>query len=125
MQTGPHQILQNGQIIFRAPAPPEQVMFSPSGQTHNQPQPPVPHPGNMPNSASSMGGMPMSGSGVRPTIPVGPPPGKTAISRSIAPLLPNVSQTTARIGYASGNPQGQPSPKSKQKMSPRGPSSGL
>ena len=55
-------------------------------------------------------------------LQVGAPPGKTAISRTLAPLLPTVSGTQAgpRPSYASLPAAAQPSPKSKQKMSPRG-----
>merc|ERR1719367_1816364 len=47
-----------------------------------------------------------------------PPPGKTAISRAIAPLISTSSQSQPRMGF-NGNLPNQPSPKSKQKMSPR------
>ena len=60
----------------------------------------------------------------RPTgLPPGPPPGKTAISRAIAPFMPSATQSGPRMGYSpapGGNLPNQPSPKSKQKMSPRG-----
>jgi len=125
MQAGPHQILQNGQLIFRGPGPgdQQQVMFSPSGQQHPPPQQQVQHTNNLQNPNNPLGGMQIPGP--RPPLPVvGPPPGKTAISRAIAPLPPSVSQTNARIGYVA-NQQGQPSPKSKQKMSPRGNHNGV
>ena len=129
MQGGhPQLIQQNGQLIFRSPGPPEQqVMFSPSGQPHPQPPPTVQHPGSLTNPTNPMGGMQLAGPGPRPPLPVvGPPPGKTAISRAIAPLPSNVSQTNARMGYVgSNNIPAQPSPKSKQKMSPRGNHNGV
>ena len=52
----------------------------------------------------------------------GPPPGKTAISRAIAPLLPTNTQSGPRMGFTDpvANTPNQPSPKGKQKMSPRG-----
>ena len=115
-------IIQNGQIIFRAPGPgdQQQVMFSPSAQPHPQAQPQVQHqPVLQGNPTNPMGGMQ-----VRPPMPSLPPPGKTAISRAIAPLLPSVSQSNARLGY-NGNQGGQPSPKSKQKMSPRSGQAGM
>ena len=132
MQGGhPQLIQQNGQLIFRSPAPPEQqqqqVMFSPSGPPPQQPQPAVQHPNGLSNPNNPLGGMQIAGPGPRPTLPVvGPPPGKTAISRAIAPLPSNTSQTNARIGYVTGNNNpGQPSPKSKQKMSPRNNQNGV
>ena len=142
MQAGPHPILHNGQIIVRTQGgQDQQVMFSPAGPA--QPHQLQPHqlqqqqqqqqhaPGPMQQGLQQpqqqqvqpqqqqhlqqvrqVGGMPGVG---------GPPPGKTAISRAIAPLLPNVTQTTARMGYNGNNGSfpNQPSPKSKQKMSPR------
>ena len=132
MQAGPHQLIPNGQLIFRGPVPPDQqqqVMFSPSAAAAGQPQPPpqpqVQHTNNLQNPNNPLGGMQIPGP--RPPVPVGgPPPGKTAISRAIAPLPPSVSQTNARVGYMASQQQtGQPSPKSKQKMSPRGASNGL
>merc|ERR1719356_1402521 len=125
MQSGPQQILQNGQIIFRAPGPQDQpLMFSPTGQPPQGPQQAqAPHQASLPPQTNPMPGMAMPGTAVRPSnMPSGAPPGKTAISRAIAPLLPTTSQTSARTGYnpTSGNLPNQPSPKSKQKMSPRG-----
>eukprot|EP00092_Neocalanus_flemingeri_P011857 GFUD01012787.1.p1 GENE.GFUD01012787.1~~GFUD01012787.1.p1 ORF type:complete len:643 (-),score=122.96 GFUD01012787.1:406-2157(-) len=129
MQSGPQQILQNGQIIFRSQGPPDQpLMFSPTGQPPNgPPQSQAPHQSSLPPPNNSMPQMTMPGTAVRPSnMPSGAPPGKTAISRAIAPLLPTVSQTNPRMGYnpVTGNLPNQPSPKSKQKMSPRGNSLG-
>ena len=122
MQPGPGQpILQTGgQLIFRPAAPgtdQQQLMFSPGGPGQGPPQPPVQAATPpMPGQAMSLPQAP------RPSMPPGPPPGKTAISRAIAPLLPTVSQSGPRLGYPSPAPAlpNQPSPKSKQKMSPRG-----
>jgi len=125
MQTpGAHpQIIQNGQqLIFRTPGPHEQqVMFSPSGQA-----PPQQAPQQMqPQTALQPGQIPASmqmQTAPRPQNTVGPPPGKTAISRAIAPLPTTVTQSTIRAM----NPNAcQPSPKSKQKMSPRGGTNGV
>ena len=116
------QQLQNGQIIFRPAAPgDQQIMFSsPSGPPTAPPQTPTPQtipattpmPSPMTMPPARPNGMPGSG----------PPPGKTAISRAIAPLLPTVSQSGPRMGFPgpAANTPNQPSPKSKQKMSPRG-----
>jgi len=125
MQSGPQQILQNGQIIFRSQGPQDQpLMFSPTGQPSNgPPQAQAPHQTSLPPQNNSMPQMTMPGTAVRPSnMPSGAPPGKTAISRAIAPLLPTVSQTNPRMGYNSSSSSlpNQPSPKSKQKMSPRG-----
>jgi len=126
MQSGPQQILQNGQIIFRSQGPPDQpLMFSPTGQPPNgPPQAQATHQTSLPLPLqnNSMPQMTMPGTTVRPSnMPSGAPPGKTAISRAIAPLLPTVTQTNPRSGYnpTTGNLPNQPSPKSKQKMSPR------
>jgi len=132
MQPGPQQIIQNGQIIFRASGPQDQpLMFSPTGQP-GQPgpptnQPPHIHQANLPPQGPNQpmqqpGQMTMPGQnngGIRPPhMPTGAPPGKTAISRAIAPLLPTVTHSGPRQYLPNG--PGQPSPKSKQKMSPRG-----
>ena len=117
VQTGPGP--QPMQMFIRSPAPDgQQVMFSPGPPTappQNQAPP------NMPNVTAPMPS-PMAMPPARPTGPPGPPPGKTAISRSIAPLLPAVTQSAPRMGFNTpgGNLPTQPSPKSKQKMSPRG-----
>lgn len=124
MQSGPQQILQNGQLIFRSPGQEQPLMFSPTGQPpQGPPQAQAPHPGSLPPPNNPMPGMTMPGTAVRPSnMPSGAPPGKTAISRAIAPLLPTTTQTNPRTVYnpTSGNLPNQPSPKSKQKMSPRG-----
>lgn len=120
---GPPQFIQNGQhLIFRAPGPQEQqVMFSPSGQ-----QPPQQQQHQVQQPPSSMSQVPNSGMGPmqmpgpRPQMPIAPPPGKTAISRAIAPLPNTATQAGNRMGLHPGNMPNQPSPKSKQKMSPRG-----
>eukprot|EP00088_Acartia_fossae_P048933 TRINITY_DN5358_c0_g1_i8.p1 TRINITY_DN5358_c0_g1~~TRINITY_DN5358_c0_g1_i8.p1 ORF type:complete len:846 (-),score=250.25 TRINITY_DN5358_c0_g1_i8:301-2838(-) len=124
---GPQQIIQNGQqLIFRAPVPPEQqVMFSPSGQAPPQTPHQMPTQNQMPPGPNNpVGGMQMTGP--RPQTPAVPPPGKTAISRAIAPLPTTITQTGARAGLnTTTNAPGQPSPKSKQKMSPRGGGNGV
>jgi len=124
MQSGPQQILQNGQqLIYRSPGQEQPLMFSPTGQPpQGPPQAQPPHPNSLPPPPSAMPGMTMPGTAVRPSnMPSGAPPGKTAISRAIAPL-PSTTQTNARNSYnpTAGNLPNQPSPKSKQKMSPRG-----
>ena len=118
MHAGPQQFMQNGQIIFRAPGSDgqQQLMFSPSGPGAPPTGPPqVP---NHPQGPPQQIGMPGPPQQQRPSMPQ-PPPGKTAISRAIAPLLNTSSQSQPRMGY-NGNMPNQPSPKSKQKMSPRG-----
>merc|ERR1719192_1761189 len=116
MQPGPstQPILQNGQLIFRSQGPEgQQLMFSPGGPPTGPPQVPQTVP-----AASTP--LQMSRASSVPTAP----PGKTAISRAIAPLPPSVSQAGPRLGLhqTAGMPgQAQASPaKSKQKMSPRG-----
>ena len=133
--------LQNGQLIFRPAAPQDpsqQVMFSPNGQLtaqqtatghmQLQQQPQMSGTslatGNMQPVVSMMS---TSVSNVRPasnSLPMQPPPpGKTAISRSLAPLLPTSTLSTRPTTYmppGMTTPSSQPSPKSKQKMSPRG-----
>merc|ERR1719192_2433947 len=127
MQPGPstQPILQNGQLIFRSPGGPEgqQLMFSPGGPPTGPPQVPqtVPAASTPLQMQSPMPQIPqMSRASSVPTAP----PGKTAISRAIAPLPPSVSQAGPRLGLhqTAGMPgQAQASPaKSKQKMSPRG-----
>ena len=122
-QQGPQPILQNGQLIFRSPGPGEQqLMFSPSGPPSAGP-PQTPTPQNMPPGANTPMPSPMTMPQSRPSGPPGPPPGKTAISRAIAPFMPTATQSGPRMGYSpapAGNLPNQPSPKSKQKMSPRG-----
>jgi len=125
MQTpGAHpHIIQNGQqLIFRTPGPHEQqVMFSPSGQAAPQQAPQQLQPQTTLQPGQIPANMQMQ-TAPRPQNPVGPPPGKTAISRAIAPLPTTVTQSTIRAM----NPNaGQPSPKSKQKMSPRGGANGV
>ena len=126
MQPGPstQPILQNGQLIFRSPGGPEgqQLMFSPGGPPTGPPQVPqtVPAASTPLQMQSPLPQIPQL---TRPSSAVATaPPGKTAISRAIAPLPPSVSQAGPRLGLqqAGGLPS-QPSPaKSKQKMSPRG-----
>merc|ERR1719264_2187630 len=121
MQAGPQHFLQNGQIIFRTPGTQEQpLMFSPSGTPPTgQPVARCNHPNNLPPGSQQQLPMPASQGGQqRPGMPQ-PPPGKTAISRAIAPLISTSSQSQPRMGF-NGNLPNQPSPKSKQKMSPRG-----
>ena len=95
-------------------------MFSPSGTPPTgQPVAPGSHPTNLPPGSQQQLPMPASQGGQqRPGMPQ-PPPGKTAISRAIAPLISTSSQSQPRMGF-NGNLPNQPSPKSKQKMSPRG-----
>merc|ERR1719445_454387 len=122
MQPGPQPMINGGQLIFRSPAGPgdQQIMFSPSIPATAAP-PQTPNPQNLPSSAPMQSPMTMPGQ-PRPSLPSGPPPGKTAISRAIAPLPSSVTQSGPRMGYTgpAGNLPNQPSPKSKQKMSPRG-----
>merc|ERR1719225_2122911 len=120
MQAGPQHFLQNGQIIFRTPGTQEQpLMFSPSGTPPTgQPVAQGGHPNNLPPGSQQQLPMPASQGGQqRPGMPQAPP-GKTAISRAIAPLISTSSQSQPRMGFNSNLPN-QPSPKSKQKMSPR------
>jgi len=122
MQPGPQPMINGGQFIFRSPAGPgdQQIMFSPSIPATAAP-PQAPTPQNLPSSTPMQSPMTMPGQ-PRPSLPSGPPPGKTAISRAIAPLPSSVTQSGPRMGYTgpAGNLPNQPSPKSKQKMSPRG-----
>merc|ERR1719186_599545 len=123
MPTQPHgnAIFQNGQILFRAPGGPQdqQFMFSPNGQPTTPPQAPVPHPSSMTPSNGPMSQMSMPVSSIRPPSSISSgPPGKIAVSRALAPLLPTGSQTGPRSSYMPQNFPRQPSPKSKQKMSP-------
>ena len=122
MQPGPapQPILQNGQIIFRSPGPDgQQLMFSPGGPPNGPAQVPQPVPAaSTPLQMQSPMPIPQM---TRPTTVPSAPPGKTAISRAIAPLPPSVSQSGPRMGFSqAGNLPAQSSPKSKQKMSPRG-----
>ncbi len=158
MQAGPapnQYLQQNGQIILRAPGQPDQVMFAPTQAPNvsqmQQPQqaqvslqqaatlvappsgPNMQHQQQQQQQQHQQAMQPMAGGMVRPPASMippqsGPPPGKTAISRAIAPLLPNsVTQTAARMGYGQNgtNQNNQSSPKSKQKVSPRGSNGGV
>lgn len=126
-------IFQNGQIILRAPMQDgqPQLMFSPPA--HPLPQQPTMQAANThqqlpPGMSTNMQPINMQPAAqMRPpvSVPSQPPPGKTQISRSLAPLLPTVStsQSSMRQNY-SGMPtmnsnQTTSSPKSKQKVSPR------
>ena len=131
----PQAIFQNGQIIFRAPmqdGSQQQIMFSP-------PSHPLPQQPNMQSAASHQQLPPgmstnmqpinmQAASQMRPPVSLSSqaPPGKTPISRNLAPLLPTVS--TSQSSMRQNNYPGMPtlnantnssSPKSKQKMSPR------
>ena len=127
---GQQAIFQNGQIIVRASAPQDgsQIMFSPTGQplqqqaqlqvTSPQMGPPGLTPAMQPMAmAATSTAMRMPTNTA--TVPSHVPPGKTPISRTLAPLLPTT--TTSRAGWVNPVTAGaQPSPKSKAKMSPRG-----
>jgi hypothetical protein len=135
-QTQAHQtIFQNGQIIFRAPmqdGSQTPIMFSsPSPMTAQPTMQPAPnHQQLPPGMSTSMQpiSMQQATTTMRPpvSLPSQPPPGKTPISRSLAPLLPTVStsQSSARQNSYPGMPNlsanaPSSSPKGKQKMSPR------
>ena len=113
-----HQIIQNGQqLIFRSPVPQEQhVMFSSSPQQHQHQVQPTSNIAQVPNN--HMGSLQLQGP--RSLAQGAPPPGKTSISRAIAPLPTTISQTNSRVGFSNTIATGQGSPKTKQKMSPRG-----
>ena len=125
MQPGPstQPILQNGQLIFRSQGPEgQQLMFSPGGPPPGPPQVPQPVPA-VSTPLQMQSPLPQIPQMARPSNLPTAPPGKTAISRAIAPLPPSVSQAGPRLGLhqAANLPsQAQASPKSKQKMSPRG-----
>ena len=127
--------IHNNQLIMRPPAPhdpnssqpaPQTLMFSPNGQQISQPTPTAvqgSQPQIQPNM-SQLQPMAMMQSSPQIRAPVStitsssisaPPPGKTAISRSMAPIAPRY---TSPASLAQLQPQ-QPSPKSKQKASPR------
>lgn len=139
-QTAPGQaFIQNGQIFVRAPAPQDgqttsQLMFSPQAMPM-QPQPTL-QPGlatqqlppGLTTSMQPMTSMAVtSGSTVvrAPMAYPSPiPSGKTQISRAPPTLLPATSTSTSstnRGSTSSASFMTQPSPKSKQKMSPRQP----
>lgn len=131
--------IQNGQIFVRAPPPQDgqatsQLMFSPQAM-QMQPQPTL-QPGlatqqlppGLTTSMQPMTSMAVtSGSTVvrAPMAYPSPiPSGKTQISRAPPTLLPATSassSTTSRGSTSSASFMTQPSPKSKQKMSPRQP----
>lgn len=138
----PQAFFQNGQLILRAPVAQDSqtphLMFSPTGQPL-QPQPPATvqvsvHQPLPPGLAASMQPMAMttaSGGTPRPPIslPNQPPIGKTQISRALPTLLPTTTTSTSMArpptsNYVLGPGVQNPSPKSKQKMSPRTSSSG-
>ena len=131
-------IFQNGQIIYRAPmsdGSQQQIMFSPpshplpqqptmqSSNTHQQ----MPLPPGMSTNMQPINMQPTTQMRPPVSLPSQPPPGKTPISRSLAPLLPTVSTSQSNMrqtnypGMSNMNSnQNSSSPKSKQKMSPRG-----
>lgn len=126
-------IFQNGQLFFRAQGTQEGMMFSPQGQpisqqpmqvTSNQQMPPGLTPGMQPMAIQSTASMrPPTAS----TLPMQMIAGKTPISRSQPLLLPSTTSATSKSGYTIGSNQlpsipslQHPSPKSKQKISPRG-----
>ena len=126
-------IFQNGQLFFRAPqAPQDGMMYSPQGQQISQQQmqiaspqqmPPGLTPGMQPIAIQSSASMklPNASSLSMPMMA-----GKTPISRQPL-LLPSTTTSTSKASYGFATTQlpnvpslQQPSPKSKQKMSPRG-----
>ena len=135
-QTTPGQAqayIQNGQIILRHSGPQDgqatsQLMYSSQG-LQIQPHPQALQPNlNQPMPAGLTTSMqPMSvvstTSMSRPSYTTQPPTGKTQISRAPPTLLPATStttNTTARTSTSSSaSMMTQPSPKSKQKVSPR------
>ena len=136
-QAAPGQaFMQNGQIFIRAPAPQDgqttsQLMFSPQGQmiqTHPQTlQQGIPTqqlPQGLSTSMQPMTPMATSAGTVRAPVgyPTQPPAGKTQIARAPPTLLPATSSSTNltnRLATTTASFMPQPSPKSKQKMSPR------
>ena len=124
---------QNGQLFLRAQAPQDGLMYSPQGQpisqtptmqvTSPQQMPPGLTPGMQPIAMQSPASMkPLMTS----TLSMPITSGKTPISRQPL-LLPSTTSSTSRATYGLGSNQlpnvpaiQQPSPKSKQKMSPRG-----
>ena len=134
-QSNPGQtqaFIQNGQIIIRPQdgQATSQLMFSSQG-LQMQPHPQAIQPNltqQMPAGlTTSMQPMAMtsvasSNNMVRPTYTTQPPSGKTQISRAPPTLLPATSTTTSmtsRPTTSTASLMTQPSPKSKQKMSPR------
>ena len=127
-------VFQNGQLYLRAQNPQDPstgLMFSQQGQlisqqpvqgTSPQQMPPGLTPGMQPIAIQGSTSM-------RPptatTLPVPISAGKTPISRQPL-LLPSTATSTSKAGYGMGSnlpnipSLQQPSPKSKQKMSPRG-----
>ena len=142
-QTVPGQAFMsaNGQIIIRAPgsqdgqAQQSQLMFSPQGlqmQSHPQAgnlQPNMATQQLPPGLTTSMQPVTMTSttsggtSMVRPPMAYAsqPPAGKTQISRAPPTLLPATSTSTIPTSRSTTSTpfMAQPSPKSKQKMSPR------
>ena len=137
-QAAPSQaFIQNGQIYVRAPAPTEgqaapQVMFSPQGipmQTHAQAiQPGMPTqqlPPGLTTSMQPVTSMASTGTNNVVRAPLGypsqVPAGKTQISRAPPTLLPATSTSTVTSSRTTTSApfMTQPSPKSKQKMSPK------
>ena len=123
-------IYQNGQLFFRAPGPQDGMMvMGPNGQPMSQQTMQVTTPQQMPPGLTP-GMQPMAiqtASSMKPPTasPLQMPmtSGKTPISRQPL-LLPSTTSTSTKAGYGIGTfpnaPLQQPSPKSKQKMSPRG-----
>ncbi len=135
-QAAPGQaFIQNGQLFVRAPGPQDptqsQLMFSP--QTLQPMQPQTLQPGMTtqqlpPGLTTSM--QPMTsvttamGANSIVRAPMGypssqPPTGKTQISRAPPTLLPATTSTTSSSNRTTTSYMTQPSPKSKQKMSPK------
>ena len=122
-------VFQNGQLYLRAQNPQDGLMFNQQGQlisqqpmqgTTAQPMPPGLTPGMQPIAIQGSAAMkPPTAS----TLPMSTIAGKTPISRQPL-LLPSTTTTTSKAGYGANLPNvpsiNQPSPKSKQKMSPRG-----
>jgi len=115
-------IYQNGQIILRAPmsdGSQPQIMFqsSPHGMTTQATTTQQLPPGMSTNMQPLM----QPPTQMRPSASVSsiPPPGKTPISRSLAPILPTTSTSNSWRQYTSSVTSNS-SPKGKNKVSPRG-----
>ena len=122
-------VFQNGQLYLRAQNPQDGLMFSQQGQLISQQpmqgasaqqMPPGLTPGMQPIAIQGSAAMKLP---TASTLPMSTMAGKTPISRQPL-LLPSTTSTTSKSGYGSNLPNlpsmQQPSPKSKQKMSPRG-----
>lgn len=134
-QAAPGQaFIQNGQIFVRAPGPQDgqgapQIMFPQAGMMQPQTLQPAMNTQQLPpgltTSMQPMTSMAASGGSTVVRAPVGypsqPPSGKTQISRAPPTLLPatSTSSNSANRMTTSSAFITQPSPKSKQKMSPR------